>query len=191
VSTPLHKIVSLSIRTEAGAGYHSAKRLRNEHTRATRAGPSTASVPSRPAPRISDSPIPPASQIPLTPREKAQRIKSHATTLTQTISNWEEAEKTANVDRDFVKATGVELKGEIDDMLMDETEWTVDSTRRRAAKFESLLRKFSKSWETDLPSSLGAMEEAAKAVELTEATLSGLEERLSASTNGVGRLSGR
>jgi hypothetical protein len=68
-------------------------------------------------------------------------------------------------------------------MLIDETEWTVESTRRRAAKFEPLLEKFSKSWETDLPTSLGAKEEAAKAVELTDAALSGLEERLGASKN--------
>jgi hypothetical protein len=162
----------LSTRPEADADDHTAKRLKKEHSRTTRAsdrrrssndaasatsssatldrhgneasraprghngpstsnagrvfhpnfideedediaGPSTASVPSRPAPRapcVSDSPTPTVPQILLTPREKVQRMKNHARTLTQTISKWEEAEKSVNVDRDFVKATGVNLK---------------------------------------------------------------------------------
>jgi hypothetical protein len=41
-----------------------------------RAGPSTASVPCQPAPRVLNTPTPPASQIALTPLEKVQRIET-------------------------------------------------------------------------------------------------------------------
>jgi len=75
-------------------------------------------------------------------------------------------------------------------MLKDDTEWTVESTSRRAAKFEPLLRKFSKSWQTDLPASLGVKEDTAKTIERTAIILSELNERLSPTTNGTGKLSG-
>jgi hypothetical protein len=162
---------------------------RDKDDKGDRVGPSTAFAYSRLESiesEISGSPTLPASQVPLTREEKAQEI---ATNLAWVIINGDDVVERVDADLDFVKAIGSEICDEIADMLKDDAEWTVQSTKRRAARFQPLLQKFSKSWETDLPASLGEREEATKRVELIEAMLSEVKERLRGNTNGAARLS--
>jgi hypothetical protein len=142
------------------------------------------------SPNVLATPSPSTPPTPLNTQDKVQRFKNLAASLTSTITSFEKSLERANVERYLVKVTALELKREIDDVLKDDTEWTVESTSRRAAKFEPLLRKFSKSWQTDLPASLGVKEETSRTIERTETMLLELNERLSPTTNGTGKLSG-